>query len=111
MKRKKRGKKRGQTPSVPGEAGAIQWVQVPHGQSLASSRHYVTQTAPVEVTKLVKPVAGRYRAATQGNDVSHEIVVVVEADSVWCLEGSMQGFATGENRCALPYMTVLDKST
>jgi hypothetical protein len=31
------GKKRRQSPSVPGEAGAIHWVQVPHRQSLASS--------------------------------------------------------------------------
>jgi len=38
------------------------------------SQQPVTQTAPVEVTKLVEPVAGRYRAATQVNVVSPEMV-------------------------------------
>lgn len=69
---------------------AVKGVQVPHGQRLASSRHYVTQTTPTEVTKLVKPVAGRYRAATGVNVMSPEIGVVVEADSVSWLEGSMR---------------------
>jgi len=37
----------------------------------------------------MKPVAGSYRAATQVNVVSLEIVVVEEADSISRLEGSM----------------------
>jgi hypothetical protein len=45
----------------------------------------------------MKPVAGSYRAATQVNVVSSEIVVVEEADSVSRLEGSMLGLVIGES--------------
>jgi hypothetical protein len=38
----------------------------------------------------METVAGRYRVATQANVVNHEIGVVVEADSFFWLEGSMQ---------------------
>lgn len=37
----------------------------------------------------MKPTSVRYQAATQVNAVSPEIVVVVEADSLHALEGSM----------------------
>jgi hypothetical protein len=50
----------------------------------------------------MKPVVRRYRAATQVNVVSSEIVVVEEADSVSWLESSMQSSVIGEAGCAPP---------
>jgi len=52
----------GQARSAPGEAGAIQGVQIPHGQSVAGSPLLIT--ALVAVTKPMKPVCGKYQAAT-----------------------------------------------
>jgi hypothetical protein len=54
----------------------------------------------VVITKLMKPVVRRYRAATQVNVVSSEIVVVEETDSVSWLERSMQTSVIGEAGCA-----------
>jgi hypothetical protein len=50
----------------------------------------------------MKPEYRRYRAATQVNVVSSEIVAVEEADSVSGLEGSMQSSVIGEGDCAPP---------
>ena len=61
---------------VPGKLCArLSW-RVPVGLNptrVKPNQQPVTQTASVEVTKLMKPVAGSCRAATQVNVVSSEI--------------------------------------
>ena len=52
----------GQTESVLGEAGAIHGFKSYMGKFLPETRY---SNKPMYATKLVKPVGGRYRAATQ----------------------------------------------
>ncbi|MCP4461051.1 MAG: hypothetical protein GY816_23970 [Cytophagales bacterium] len=54
----------------------------------------------MEVTKLMVPVARRYRAATQVNVVSPEIADIKEADNIVRLEGSIQMSVIGKAICA-----------
>jgi hypothetical protein len=70
-------KRWGQGNCAPGEAGAFQWVQIPRGQSLASSPLLKPLRINVAVTKLMKPTAWSLElpGRNQVNVVSLENVV------------------------------------
>lgn len=75
--------------SAPSKAFNLQSVKVRSMQRLTTGIE--PTTARQAVTNVVKPVEGRYQAATQVKVLSPVILNIVEADVFHCAESSMKG--------------------